>query len=187
MTTVNDSGRLIYKQTTEEDQWVVFYMPALTKLMDCHVNVDVCFTVNVFMYLYKYLFKGPDWTRFAIQSLRENETPTNEIDDYITGRYLSATEAAWRILAFNITSKQPGVTSIQVHLPGMNFAQMRRTNSQSSGASKVLRYFARPLLPQFESMKISEYFRDYRLEAYMEGDSLPNGQFLEQPNPLFSR
>ena len=101
------------------------------------------------MYLYKYLFKGPDRTRFTIQSSatassEENEAPTNEIDDYITGWYLSATEAAWRILAFNITSKQPGVTSIQVHLPGMNFAQMRRTNSQSSGASKVLRYFARP-------------------------------------------
>ena len=66
VTTVNESGRLIYKRTTEEDQWVVFYIPTFTKLMDCHVNVDVCFTVNVFMYLYKYLFKGPDRTRFAI-------------------------------------------------------------------------------------------------------------------------
>ena len=123
-------------------------MPALTKLMDCHVNVDVCFTVNVFMYLYKYLFKGPDRTRFAIQSSatassRGDEEPSNEIDDYITGRYLSATEAAWRTLAFNITCKQPGVTSIQAHLPGMNFAQMKYMNSQSSGASKLLCYFAR--------------------------------------------
>src|SRR5947207_15866860 len=46
VTTVNESGRVIYKQTTEEDRWVVSYMPALTKLMDCHVNVDVCFTVR---------------------------------------------------------------------------------------------------------------------------------------------
>ena len=123
-------------------------MSALTKLIDCHVNVDVCFTVNVFMYLYKYLFKGPDRTKFVIQnstttSSEGNKTPTNEIDDYVTGRYLSATEAAWRILAFNITWKQPAVTSIQVHLLGMNFAQMRCTSGQSSGASKLLHYFAR--------------------------------------------
>src|SRR5438067_10140031 len=36
-------------------------------------------------------------------------------------------------------------------------------------------------------MTILEYFRDYRLEAYVQGDFLPNGQFLEQPNPLFPR
>ena len=60
MTTVNESERVIYKWTTEEDRWVVFYIPALTKLIDDHVNVDVCFTVNMFIYLYKYLFKGPD-------------------------------------------------------------------------------------------------------------------------------
>ena len=90
VTTVNESGRVIYKWTTEEDRWVVSYMPALTKLMDCHVNVDVCFTVNMFMYLYKYLFKGPDRTKFVIQnstttSSRGNEAPMNEIDNYITG------------------------------------------------------------------------------------------------------
>ena len=57
--------------------------------MDYHINIDICFTVNVFMYLYKYLFKGPDRTRFIIQNFitasnEEDEVPANEIDDYIT-------------------------------------------------------------------------------------------------------
>ena len=61
-------------------------MPALIKLIDYYVNIDICFTVNIFMYLYKYLFKGPDRTRFTIQnSATANEEPANEIDDYITG------------------------------------------------------------------------------------------------------
>ena len=77
-------------------------MPALTQLMDCHVNVDVCFTANVFMYLYKYLFKGPDRTKFAV---REQDEPVNEIDDYVSGRYLSATEASWRILGYDVTRR----------------------------------------------------------------------------------
>ena len=37
---------------------MVSYLPCLTELLDCHENVDVCSTANVFMYL--YLFKGPD-------------------------------------------------------------------------------------------------------------------------------
>src|SRR5436309_7415858 len=37
-TTVNEDGRVLYRRDTPEDAWVVSYMPALTKLMECHVN-----------------------------------------------------------------------------------------------------------------------------------------------------
>ena len=63
---MNEDGRVLYRRDTPEDAWVVSYMPALTKLMECHINIDVCFTVNIFMYLYKYLFKGPDHSNFAL-------------------------------------------------------------------------------------------------------------------------
>ena len=71
-------------------------MPVLTKLIECHVNIDVCFTVNIFMYLYKYLFKGPDRSKFALTwgQPKTDDDEANEFDDYIAGRYLSATEAA---------------------------------------------------------------------------------------------
>src|SRR5947209_8264723 len=64
----------------------------------------------IFMYLYKYLFKGPDRSNFALawgqpQSQPDDADERNELDDYINGRYLSASEAAWRILAFDITRK----------------------------------------------------------------------------------
>ena len=70
------------------------------------------------MYLYKYLFKGPDHTQFHL--LWNKETGVNEITDYINGRYLSAPEAAWRILNFEIVHKQPSVSCLPVHLPGQN-------------------------------------------------------------------
>ena len=93
---VNEDGWVLYRRDTPEDAWVVSYMPALTKLMECHVNVDVCFTINIFMYLYKYLFKGPDRSKFALTwgQPKTDDDEANEFDDYIAGRYLSATEAA---------------------------------------------------------------------------------------------
>ncbi|KAK1718509.1 hypothetical protein BDP67DRAFT_203142 [Colletotrichum lupini] len=49
--------------------------------MDSHIHVDVCLSVNVFMYLFKYLFKGPDKTK-----LRVGEVPLSDIsDEYILG------------------------------------------------------------------------------------------------------
>ncbi len=42
----------------KESAWIAPYIPALLLLLRCHVNVDVCFTANVVLYLYKYLFKG---------------------------------------------------------------------------------------------------------------------------------
>ena len=37
----------------------------------CHIYVDVCATCMVFLYLYKYLFKGPDHARFTVHSLEQ--------------------------------------------------------------------------------------------------------------------
>ena len=101
-------------------------MLTLSQLIECYVNVDICFIINVFIYLYKYLFKSPDYTWFTIweQNISSEEKPVDEIKDYVAARYLSATEAAWRILSYHITRKEPAVTSIYIHLPSTNFARM---------------------------------------------------------------
>ncbi|KAK2670077.1 hypothetical protein RAB80_014214 [Fusarium oxysporum f. sp. vasinfectum] len=59
-TTFDPQGRIHFRRREEEDAWVVPYMLSLILYMDCHINVDVCLSVNIFMYLFKYLFKGPD-------------------------------------------------------------------------------------------------------------------------------
>ena len=75
---------------------MVSYMPCLSQLIECHVNVDICFTVNIFMYLYKYLFKDPDRTRFTVweQNTQSDEEPVDKIKDYVAACYLSTMEAA---------------------------------------------------------------------------------------------
>lgn len=46
---------------------IVSYMPALLKVLksDCNVELEVR-TTAVFIYLYKYLFKGVDHAKFQV-------------------------------------------------------------------------------------------------------------------------
>ena len=156
-------------------------MPLLTQLLECHINVDVCFTVNIFMYLYKYLFKGPDQAKFIVEG---EEEPFNEFEDYINARYLSSSEAVWRILNFDITNKSPSVISLSVHLPNRNLGQMHRKKQAPSKSSQLLQYFARPRTPPFSNLTFTEFFSLYRHECWKGNQQLrPNLEWLENLLP----
>ena len=184
-TTLNEHGRVLYRRRRDSDRWVVSYMPFLSRLLNCHVNVDICFTVNVFMYLYKYLFKGPDHTLFMIAIDEE----VDEIRDYINARYLSASEAAWRIMEYTVTRKEPAVKTLAIHLPDLQIAQMYRQNSSESAATTLLRYFARPYDGIFEQLTYIQYFEKYCLYKYdpQNTEPLRGFDFLEKYSPAFPR
>jgi hypothetical protein len=105
---VDDDGWIHYKCLTENDQWISPHIPELVNELDCHIYVDVVFTVSVFTYLYKYLYKGPDQTSFHV-SHADDEGGTDEIAEYVNAQYLCSPESAWRIIGFDITSKRPSV------------------------------------------------------------------------------
>ena len=44
----------------------------------------------------------------------------NEIKQYLQGRYISASEAAWRLLKFKIHDHSPTVYRLGIHLPDHN-------------------------------------------------------------------
>jgi hypothetical protein len=176
-------GRIEYHWRKEEDAWVVPYMPCLTRLLQCHINADMCFTVNIFMYLYKYLFKGPDHARFQIETTEE--TKLNEFEDYVQAGYLSSAEAVWRILNFDITNKIPAIMSLAVHLPGRNLPQMWHSNGQQSQSSQLLQYFAQPPEAQFESLTYCQFFSLYQYEKITNPVALliAGREWLERPLP----
>jgi len=160
---------------------VVSYMPFLTELMDSHVKVDVTFTVNIFMYLYKYLFKGPDNARYTITN--PNQQHNDEIKDFVNACYVCASEATWRIFGFEISRRFPAVTSLTVHLPGENFQQMPRKISTASTASKLLRYFAHLTAMQFLLLKYTEFYRKYIHKPLAQTSNSNPNQSLERPSP----
>ena len=61
-------------------------------------------------YIHKYIFKGHDRTVFEVEG-------HDEIRDHIDGRFLEASEAAWRIFHFSTHGKSPNVVRLEVHLP----------------------------------------------------------------------
>lgn len=191
-TTVDDFGRIHWRCRNIEDAWVVPYCPPLLEFADCHFHFDSVITAKVFSYLYKYFFKGPDIAFFSIQdsastSNHEQYDGTehrNEVNDYQKARYLSAPEAAWRILTFEISRKEPAVENLPIHLPGENIPQFRCSDGSRSSTSLLDRYFLRP--PELHHLRYKEYYEKYILYPYRHGEHLRSHELLEciHPNVL---
>ena len=183
-TYVDDDGHVHLRTRTAEDQWIASHIPELVNELNCHIFVDIVFTVAVFMYLYKYMFKGPDHSQYQFRKL-DNQTNSyeqaserkNEVKDYVDGRYLSSPEAAWRILNFQITMKNPTVRALTVHLPGQNIPKFLANDTTSS----LIRYFHRPPLPQFTNLTYIDYNQQYIPYPFREHDPLAEDEYLEIP------
>jgi len=168
-TTVDGRGRVHFRRRHEGDGWVVPYMPSLLLYMNSHIHVDVCSNVTVFMYLYKYLFKGPDQARFRFETNPDGSSEAvvdDEFRDYISGRYLSSSEAVYRIFSFNITSKRPPVRCLPIHLENRQLGQMKqRRGHEQSFMSDLLWYFRRPREPTFNDLTYTDFYAQYYFET----------------------
>jgi hypothetical protein len=75
-TTVADNGYPLYRRrnlphttfekkvgrnrVTIDNRWVVPYNPYLTRRYKAHINVEICSSIKVLKYLYKYVYKGSE-------------------------------------------------------------------------------------------------------------------------------
>src|SRR3546814_18286115 len=62
----DDRGYPIYRRSTPESSKVVPHNRLLLELWDGHVNVEFAGYVFLVLYLYKYIFKGPDKARVEV-------------------------------------------------------------------------------------------------------------------------
>lgn len=99
-------------QVEINNQWVVPYSPLLSKTYKTHINVELCSSVKSIKYICKYVNKGSDLAVFEIQNINKND----EISHYQMGRYISSSEAIWRIFSFPIHRREPSVQHLAVHL-----------------------------------------------------------------------
>ncbi|CDO69901.1 hypothetical protein BN946_scf184884.g60 [Trametes cinnabarina] len=186
-TTFDTGGRAQYRRRNPGDEMVVPYCLPLLRKYQCHMNFESANSSQLFQYLFKYIHKGPDHAKFRIftNTARQQLEPVDEIQDYWDARYLSATEATWRILGYHITSKEPGVSSLPVHLPSRSLShrQYQQRGSVSELSLSLLeRYFRRPegtfmspnqLTKNFANITYAEYYSTFRLATY---DPLKTGQ-----------
>ncbi|GFU86974.1 ATP-dependent DNA helicase [Trichonephila clavipes] len=76
-----------------DNSWIVPYSPLLSKMFNCHINVEFCNTQG-----------------------KVNTDPRDEVQTFLAGRYVSSNEAAWRILGLPLHERHPEVIHLAVHL-----------------------------------------------------------------------
>lgn len=193
-TTIDYEGRVHYRRRKPGDEWVVPHCLDLIRKFLCHINFEAANTSHIFAYLFKYIHKGADRAKFSIRV--DSEDVFDEINLFWSGRYLSAGEAAWRVLGYHVTRKDPGVTSLPVHVSSSTrHVQFYRRSGNISTLSLLDRYFRRPMglfrdrkntVRRFIDLKYEEYYTLFRLipydiasvgkENYYEEQVLGNGK-----------
>ncbi|XP_049387184.1 uncharacterized protein LOC125851434 [Solanum stenotomum] len=130
-----------------DNRYVVPYNRDLLVQFDAHINVEVCNYTRSVKYLFKYVHKGSDRATAIIES---TGTPTenDEIKKYLDCRYISATEACWRIYSFDIHHRQPAVERLPFHLHGQNTIIFEESRTAESVLSR----------PDLEKTKFTEWF-----------------------------
>jgi hypothetical protein len=96
--------------------------PYLSLFFNCHINVEVCTSVAVVKYLYKYVYKGHDPAQVDVVALDgaalAQPRMRDEIKIYQDGRYVSASEASHRLYGFDLHKEHLNVVWLVVHLKG---------------------------------------------------------------------
>jgi hypothetical protein len=189
-TSMDEHGRMHLRRLKTEDQWVVSYIPRLSRELNCHIHVDVCSNVNVVMYLYKYLFKGVDYAKARVQERSQmtqaelqvgetTERSSDELTDYVNCRYLSSSEAMYRILGMTITEKRPAVVALSLHLPGRQLGQMSGSRKVASTGSALLYYLGRPIDATFDTIRYANYYARYRRVQVLNNQQVLHAHWKE--------
>ena len=100
------------------NSWVVPFNPYLIQRYDAHINVEIVGSALTTKYLYKYVDKGPDqcMAKLELPPEKRAQLKHDEVELYELSRYISASEAFWRIYGFPIQWRQPAVELLSLHL-----------------------------------------------------------------------
>ncbi len=118
-----DTGHTVLVHGIELDnRWVVPHNVYLSTKYNAHINVEVYNNIRAVKYVFKYVYKGHDRATIEISRQSHNATEghvveTDEMKKYLDCRYVSASEAAWRIFKFDMHERFPTVERLQYHLP----------------------------------------------------------------------
>ncbi|XP_071916245.1 uncharacterized protein [Coffea arabica] len=170
-----------------DNRWVVPYNPYLLALFDCHLNVEICSTVKLVKYLYKYVYKGHDRVSFYIHSDSAFED-VDEILDFHSSQWVAAREAFWRIFRFALNEMTPSVYALQVHLPGEQMVSFHRKTNLADLVTDV--DFSKTMLTEFFYMNRTNREAAFQMDllqsdTYIE-DTLDEAATFQMPSSLRS-
>ncbi|KAK1388932.1 hypothetical protein POM88_017110 [Heracleum sosnowskyi] len=160
-----------------DNQFVVPYNRDLLIRFQCHMNLEVCNNSRSLKYLFKYCLKGHDNATMLIQRKKDNlvsqkskgkEQCLDEVKHYLDGRYVCASEAAWRILGFDIHYRFPSVERLPVHVPGGKTVSFKVNDNLEEVAEKANSRKSK-LEAWFIANKTIPSARDYTYQDFPRG------------------
>jgi len=108
-----NNGRTVEKNNfTYDNRYVVPHSPYLSSKFNCHINVEICASVESIKYIHKYIFKGHDRTTLE---LRDDQN-RDEIKEYLDARYIGSVESCHHMFEFAMHAASPTVYRLPVHL-----------------------------------------------------------------------
>ena len=168
---------ILNTSVTVDNQYVVPYNPGLLLKYNCHINVEICSTIQAIKYVYKYVYKGPDK---AFISVGEQQDEASECSRFLNARSIGPSEACYRICGFPINGQYPPVTDLIIHLPNKqnvyydeneNYEDINLRNLANT-QTQLLEYFANN--QREKSNPLSKEERGY----FQDGTPRPHGYQL---------
>ncbi|XP_074292530.1 uncharacterized protein LOC141619414 [Silene latifolia] len=159
----NTGEQVVVRKGKLDNRYVVPYNPYLLAMFDCHLNVEVCSTINAVKYLYKYVYKGHDRILFKVAEGTASML-VDEIKMYQSGRWVSPPEAAWRIFGFNLFDTYPPVEPLPVHTPNGQLVKFSENEELANVVADEAR--AKTMLTEF--FKANSSMEDSQRYLYSE-------------------
>ncbi len=106
------SGDKNYNGYPLNNQYIVPYNKELLLEFQCHMNVEVVNSPAAIKYITKYITKGDPTLNY-----KPKGSIYDEIEEYFATRYITAFEAAWKLMKYKISKASHSVVDLQIHLP----------------------------------------------------------------------
>ena len=94
--------------------------------------------------MFKYVNKGPDRATVVVETANAvvtNDTKqivnVNEVEEYVSCRYLSSAEACWRIFEFPIHHHKPVVIKLVFHLENEQQVYFREDETLTTVVDRI--------------------------------------------------
>ena len=150
-----------------DNSYVVPYNPGLLLKYNCHINVEICSTIQAIKYVYKYVYKGPDK---AFVSIGDGEDDASECHRFLNARSIGPSEACYRIFGFPINGQKPAVQDLIVHLPNkQNVYYNEKSNYEDIDLNKL----------KHSETQLLEYFKNNAREKRSPLSDAQRGHFID--------
>ncbi|XP_073042800.1 uncharacterized protein [Primulina eburnea] len=153
----NNNNAITIRGAQLDNSWVVPFNPYLLAKFNCHINVEICSTIQAIKYIYKYIYKGHDKILYTLV-VNENNPVVDEIKNFQCARWISPPEAIWRIFKFDLNHVHPSVICLPIHLENEQVVTFPANQSLTSITKNLT--LKKTMLTQFFFMnEYNEYAR----------------------------